>query len=711
MKTFKNYFIILFLFIFSSINSFAHFGSKGPYGGSVTCCITYDTTVYVGTAEGGVYESTTSKLVAWRPRPVGLKSGKITALAHSGTYLFAATADSGIYIFNGYAGSDRYWQKINNGLGNLKIKSLIAIDSITILAGTDGSGVYKTVNKGASWTLVSNNILNSTSITAFAKGSNYIFLTSANAGVFISGDKGDSWTDFNDANTLNIPGTNAISVNATTNQLIVSNSNGLFSTLLTMPPPTAAYTEVSTGLPANTTIRSISNNGSLWSLATDKGVYITPANSTNWTASNAGLTTTNVNTVVAFQSSLVAGTTGEGIFKASIASPTWVATNFGFNNIKTYSMACSGVAVVVAATEKGVFVSKDLANIYKRANKGLTDSLNVTDLQFWGTKLLAATKNAGIFISSDTGATWTSFNMGLVTLSIQKIATSSTHAYLYNTSGEIFYSTGTNWIQSQGALPSGVKPTSFVFYGNLIAMGTYGNGVYYSHLGSTQWVAGNSNLTNLNITSLALQGKTLFSGTDGDGVFVSDTTNPFNWKTTALTSISHTTTMGLNGTTIQALATYEGYVFASYTGGLLATSDLGKTWIAGGNQFNLPSYTNVTKIDFVTTRVFVTTENNSLYSNALSELPPVVGIMEVKNDIGTFNIYPNPSTGIINLNLKNINGIVKQIFVIDALGRKVLEVKPIDQMDETLEVHTATGIYYIQVLSNKGGSTQKISIE
>lgn len=707
MKTIKNY-ALLFLFILSSFSVFAHFGSKGPYGGTVTCSIVNDTTVYLGTKEGGVFESTNTKLVAWRARPVGLKSGKITALANSGKYLFAATADSGVYIFNGYVGSDRYWQKINNGLGNLKITALVALDSITILAGTDGSGVYKSVNKGASWTLISSTPINGTTVTGFAKAGNHLFLTSANTGVFISSDNGATWADFNDTNTLNIAGTTSISFNATTNQLIISNKNGLYSTLLTTPPPVAAYTAVSTGLPANTTIRSVSNNGSVWLLATDAGVYISQASPINWTASNAGLTTMNVNTVVAFQSSLVAGTTGEGIFKASIASPTWAANNFGFNNLATYSMACSGEAVVVAATEKGVFVSKDLANSYKRANKGLSDSLNVKDLVFWGTKLLAATENAGVFISEDTGSTWMAFNNGLTTHPVQKIVTAPGYAYLYNDSGEIFLTTGTSWIRTEGGLPSNIKPTAFVFYKNVIALATHGNGVYISVLGDMLWTGSNTGLSNLNVTSLAAQGNTIFAGTDGDGVFVSDST--YNWKKTALTSISHTTLIGLNGNRIQAMATYKGYVFASYKGGLLATSDYGATWIAGGNQFNLPSYTNVNKIDFVTTRVFVTTENNSLYSNALSELPPV-GIEEIKSNIGYFTIYPNPSNGVIHLDFTNIQGSAKQIIVYDVLGKKMHQMATSGQLNETVELQLATGVYFIQVITNNGSTTQKISME
>ncbi|MES2689339.1 MAG: heme utilization protein, partial [Bacteroidota bacterium] len=92
------------LLLFISFHASAHFGSKGPFGGTVSCAIARDSLVYIGTTNGGVYISSTNGLTAWTVRPVGLTSGKITALAHSGSYLLAGTADSGIFIFNGFVG-------------------------------------------------------------------------------------------------------------------------------------------------------------------------------------------------------------------------------------------------------------------------------------------------------------------------------------------------------------------------------------------------------------------------------------------------------------------------------------------------------------------------------------------------------------------------------------------------------------------------------
>ncbi len=617
-KTLKNVLAIVVV-VFTMGIAQAQFSSKGPYGGSVTCATT-DTSnaVYIGTAEGGVYESTNSNLVAWRARPVGLKSGKIKALAHTGSYLFTATADSGVFIFSGYMGSDRYWKKANNGLTNLNTTSLAALDTITVLVGTNGGGIFKTINKGVTWTSV-NSTLTNLIITAFAKSGNRIIHTSA-GGVFASDDNGATWFDFNDINTNNI-NTAAISYNAATDEILIANNTGLYIASLASSTLSPAYTTAQTGLPVNTNVRAISNDGTTWYIATDNGVFTSPAGAISWISKNNGLTTLDVTAIVPFMANIVAGTSGEGVFQTAAISPFWVQNNNGFNNIETYAVATSGATIVAAATEKGVFISTDTANSYTLSNAGLTDSLNVTDITFFANKLYAATANAGVFVSTDTGNSWTVFNTGLSSnLQMEQIAASSTNIYTYNSAGEVFVSNGSSaWAAIQTGLPGGVQPASFAFYGTTVLLGTLGNGAYTKSESGGSWTASNTGLTNMNVTSVTASEGKFYAGTDGAGVFVSDVA-AIGWSAATALSVPFTVTIGLNGSRIQAMAAYAGYVFASYKGGVLATADSGATWIEAGSQFDLPSYSNINKMSFVTTHIFATTERNSLYSNALSEL-------------------------------------------------------------------------------------------
>ncbi|MBK7965544.1 MAG: hypothetical protein IPK10_09780 [Bacteroidetes bacterium] len=65
MKSIKtNIILILAISFLASSPLMAHFGSKGPFGGSVSCMTVKDSNVYIGTFTGGVYESTNSQLIA-----------------------------------------------------------------------------------------------------------------------------------------------------------------------------------------------------------------------------------------------------------------------------------------------------------------------------------------------------------------------------------------------------------------------------------------------------------------------------------------------------------------------------------------------------------------------------------------------------------------------------------------------------------------------
>lgn len=697
---------ILAISMLSSPHLMAHFGSKGPFGGSISCMAVRDTNVYIGTFSGGVFESTNSQLNTWRPRPVGLKSGNIHALAHTGSYLFAAT-DSGIYRLTGYIGNDRYWEKVSNGLPSYNVTSLIAIDSITLLAGLDGYGVYKTINNGARWDSSNTNMLHF-EVNGFVKAGNRIIQIS-DGGLWASDDNGQTWFDYTDISTDDIDAT-AISYNSATDELLVYNTVGLYILPNASSTGTPAYVAAQANLPLTAIVKSITNDGSNWYIATDQGIFTSPTGTINWANQNTGIATNNTNAIVylSTQSVLVTGTVGEGIYKTPSSSISWRAMNNGFNNIVTRSMITKDALLVIAATEKGVFRSSNLATSYQRINNGLTDSLNVNDLTFFGSTLIAATENKGVFISSDTGTTWIAYNTNLTNMTIRKVKASSSFVYLFDSNGEIFQSNlSSGWTSIQSGLPGGVNPSSMDFYNGNILLGTMGDGIYTRPEASGTWTQNNSGLSNLNVTSVTVNNQNkMFAGTDGNGVFVSDLSS-INWTTTAALVNSFTTTMGLAGDYIQAMGYYYGYVFASVRGAVHASSDNGLTWIEGGTQFNMPSYADIYKLSFVTTRIFATTPNNCLYSNGLSELPNVLGVKEVADKSG-INIYPNPSEGIFTLTYDNPSEKTVELLIYDELGNHVAKYNsPLQK----ISLNCSEGIYFMKLTTNKRIINQKLIIE
>ena len=701
--------------LFINQNSFAHFGSKGPLGGTVTtfCVIKKnnsqtDSIIFAGTANGGIYQSTNG--TSWSAKPVGLKSGKITAITHTGKYLFAATADSGIFRFTGFVSADRYWEKVNTGLTNLDVTALIAIDSVTVLAGTNGGGVFKSTNKGASWTSVNNPNLHHLEIAGFAKKGNRIYVI--DKGIWGTDDLGDSWFDANAIETKHINGTKAVSYNATSNEMLLLNEDGLFKATVNADT-LLNFTLVDTGLPLGYQINSIANDGNNWYLATKQGVFVSPSDNISWTAANAGLSTLVVNAVAKFNTTLIAGTSKTGIFSSTIPVYSWTLSNTGFNNITTYSLATND-SIAIVANEYGVFVSKDIISKtikpYVKSNKGLLDSLNVTDVIFADFCLIATTKNEGVFFSPDTAQNWIQINTGLLNLQLTKAYYSNGKKYVICSNGNVYESDlhSSSWTIIAYDLPVGTQTTSLTFFSDKILLTSQNKGVFVKTVSGTNWVAVNTGLTNLNVTSATTQYNKLFIGTHGSAVFVSDT-NAISWKTTAKPAGTHTTAVDNHYYVdyIQSMLSNEGYVFAAYRGGIYATSDNGLTWVPGGNQFNFPTFSSINKIGIAKGRVFVTTENNSVYSNGLSELPAITGISKDMDGNYGFAIYPNPSNGNFTIALGNETA---NIAVLSLDGNTVTTLNNATG-NQSISLNVPRGIYIIQIKTANKVHTSKISIQ
>lgn len=632
-------------------NAFAHFGSKGPFGGTVTCLIEHDSVVYIGTSGAGVYESTNKSLVAWRARPVGLKQGTISALAHSGKFLYAATPDSGIFRFSGYSGNDRYWEHKSSGLEGLKITCMIALDSNSILIGTKNDGLFKSTDNGETWSNVNNAILHHYEITGIVKVGNRIIHTSMDGGAWASDDLGLSWYDYNDDQTLHVDYTKFIALNKSSNEIIVSNIDGLYKTsAISKTDP--VYDFVNENLPEGITIKSIYSAKETWYLVTNQGVFSSPTGEISWTKISMDLPNEVFTSIVLSGETLIAGTSNTGVFKSNETTIKWTLFNSNFNAVKTYSFASQDNLIFVA-NQFGLYISKDLATSYSTVNTGISDSLNVNDVCIGDFCLLVATKNAGVFFSPDTGKTWNAINKGLENLNIAKLFCDSKNylKYCIDSNGKLYKSQlhSDTWSLISTGLPSELMPKSLTYYNsNLLICGP--NGKVFLKQNDGIWQEQSSGLPLIDITSIQYFKGHIYAGTKGKGVYICDTTS-FEWNSVNASPINAHTGFVNNyyhSDYIEAIGANTDYLFVSYRGGVFASSDMGETWVPGGNQFNLPTYSSIKKINMATGRVFVSTEFNSVYSNSLSELPVISGLFNSNNLTESIEFYPNPTKGVLN---------------------------------------------------------------
>jgi photosystem II stability/assembly factor-like uncharacterized protein len=217
-------------------------------------------------------------------------------------------------------------------------------------------------------------------------------------------------------------------------------------------------------------------------------------------------------------------------------------------------------------------------------------------LAFVGTNLFAGTYGSGVFLSTDNGAVWTAVDSGLTDLHIQALVTSDTNLFAGSAWDGIFLSTnnGKNWAAVNNGL--GYRNiTSFALIRDSLThifAGAY-QGVYASTNNGTLWTlapildpAGTSEF----VISLAADGRDLYAGTTGGGVYRS--TN-YGAKWAWLPS-----GMARPPVRVEALAKDGGTLFAGVAQntiylppyGLFESTDSGASWKTANNGISNSNY-------------------------------------------------------------------------------------------------------------------------
>ena len=627
---------LLFFSLLLTASAWAHYGPRGLTAGNVSCAMVHDGFGFLGTEEGGVYVSTNNQVTAWRLRAVGLKSGRITALAHSGLHLLVGTANDGVYIFNGSAGgNDLFFNPIKTGLGDLNIQSLVAVDSNVFLAGTP-NGLYRSTNRGQQWQLIAGT--NNQAWISLVVANNKIFGLVQNSGVRMSDDAGASWLNFNNANTQNISGQKFLAYAAATDELVVVNSQGRFKSG-TNTVDFQAFGPSS--LPAGMEIRQMSYAQGFWYAATNMGVRVFDGN--NFTAVNLGLSSQDVRCVVGVGTNLIAGLgekkgVNRGEWQAA-SNITWSALNTGMSNVKSFDVACMGDSLIIGITEFGLMRSDNQGFNYRSINAGLgMDSTRLEGVGFLGNQLFVVTRG-GVYRSMDTGNTWVNLNAGLMSQDVRKFFAGYGRAYVADAQNRLYTWANNTWTTAGQGLSSSHSITGMAFYAGRIWVSLLGGGVYVKDLDENNWSIFTSGLPTQQITAITASGDKIYVGTAGQGVFVSDW-NQANWQATQPIFIAHFNDVPIDPSHIDYMTSFNGYVLATFRGGIVATGTEGQSWIRGGHQFHLPSYSRFMKLGFGTTRIWTTTEDNSIQTNSLSEFAILDTLLTLSR-----NAVQTPSAG------------------------------------------------------------------
>ncbi len=301
---------------------------------------------------------------SWQQSGRGFGDDTVVALVQSGdgTTMYAATANRGVYVSRD---GGRHWRAANAGLPTLKITSLLLAPAGDgrLFAGTYGQGVFIADAADLTWT-GGDGLPPTASVTALAQNMSRPDILAAvikDAGIYVSDDAGLTWTA-----AANLPARSG-TVSAATIvarpswQLIVATDTG---NVFAATEPAKGWLEVP--LPVR-------------GLAVQALCYGTNA-------------------------TLFAGTSG-GVFKADTASWGWVDASTG---IQASEITCvvpdpTDASRLYVGTTGGMYVSHDAGATWRRTATEL-DSQDITVI-LAGTPVLAGTRGAGLWVSSD-GTRW-----------------------------------------------------------------------------------------------------------------------------------------------------------------------------------------------------------------------------------------------------------------------------------------------------------------
>jgi ligand-binding sensor domain-containing protein len=435
--------------------------------------------IWIGTRGAGILRSSDNGNT-WNAINSGLPANPyptIRSLAADANGSILAGTNSGVFRYTNLAG----WTNI--GLTNFSIPALHVHSPGVIFAGTEGGGIYRSTNDGATW-LTANADLSISVVQAFGRNSSGHIFAGTTGGVFRSTNTGDSWAE-----------ESADMITSKVSALVIKSTGNIFA-------------------------------------GTRAGrIFISTDDGANWALFNAGLPSDAVQSLQALAVSpatkdVFAGTKGAGLFRLSDGDDVWKPIS-GLTGKNILSLAVNAGGHIFAGGERDSLMrSTDNGNSWKSIK---LPGAMIHALAINSKGHLFAGTPTGIFRSPDNGDTWTTVNNGLLLRpEIQALAINANDdIYAGALSGAVYRSTNTSngdiWTLANSGLPSlPVNVLAANAAGHLFA-GTAGDGIYRTVDNGGVWSAVNAGLTAKIIESLAIKSDGFaFAGTNAGGVYRSN---------------------------------------------------------------------------------------------------------------------------------------------------------------------------------------------
>jgi photosystem II stability/assembly factor-like uncharacterized protein len=282
--------------------------------------------------------------------------------------------------------------------------------------------------------------------------------------------------------------------------------------------------------PEGGSVTSFAASGEFLFAGTAAGVSRSTDSGATWTPVNEGLTSRSVWALSVSNEYLFAGTYDGGVFRSGDNGGSWSAVNDDLRDTHVLALSAHG-DLLVAGTLGGVYLTTTGGTTWNAAGPGMTD-VHIRTLAFRENALFAGTLGGGIFVSADSGASWTPGSATLSGASVLSLAFLGSRIFV-GTYGGLFLSpdNGHSWdlIDPRASPPSvladagmGVQAPKTIYAlavrGAEVFLGMHGDGVFHTTDGGESWNPFNGGLTNLYINSIFVHEANLFVGFYGGGM-------------------------------------------------------------------------------------------------------------------------------------------------------------------------------------------------
>ncbi len=397
--------------VYISTDSGLSWASTDLSNGNVGIFEIAESNLFAGTFETNpqIFRSTDNGK-SWIEADSGLYFGSqppgIYSLAVIDTTIFVAT-DDGVFASTD---TGQYWASCNYLTGG-PIQSLTVIGRSLIAASFGftnlGGEIFRSVDNGVSWATVYNAFPNDGRSESPLAVEDSVLFASTDEGLLLTTNDGETWQVRTNGGALYVSDSN----------LFAANYDGIFKST------DEGLTWKNLGFDSIGGKDALIDFEGMLFTPYSNGIFFSSDTGNNWQSVSSGLTMNNEFNVKCFaaKDSMLFTGTSDGLFRYN--SGKWFSVNSGLTS--TYVNAIAGFANVlyvgvggwVLDTVHGDYPSDAGAGIFRSTDDGATWELAglggvaVNAIISSDTRLIAGTDN-GVFVSPDTGKSWLSASVG-----------------------------------------------------------------------------------------------------------------------------------------------------------------------------------------------------------------------------------------------------------------------------------------------------------